>query len=224
MIAGVDGCTGGWLAAIEASSGAILVTIVSAFDKLLANGDLNTIVIDIPIGLMARGPRLCDLGTRKYIGVRGSSVFPSPLRSMLAAKNYREACAIRFEIDGKMCSKQLWAITPKIREVDGCMSPDLQSRVYEGHPEVSFACMNEGCLNHSKHTVEGREQRVALLEKHFPDLRNQLVTLSALKADGDIIDAFACLWTARRLSRGDARRFPLEPPLDEHGLRMEINA
>jgi predicted RNase H-like nuclease len=224
MIAGVDGCTGGWLAAIEANDGAMLVTVFSAFDQLLANIDLQTIVIDIPIGLTTKGPRLCDVEARRFIGVRGSSVFPAPVRSMLDARDYAEACNARLKADGKKCSKQLWAITPKIRDVDRCMNPDLQRRVYEGHPEVSFASMNGGCLVHSKHTPEGRELRAGLLEKHFPDMRSRLDALSPLKAEEDIIDAFACLWTARRVMRGDTKRFPAEPPLDIRGLRMEINA
>jgi predicted RNase H-like nuclease len=224
VIAGVDGCTDGWLAVIERQDDDFEVRKFPSFSRIVDDLDLQLIVIDIPIGLTERGPRLSDIEARRFIGPRGSSVFPAPLRPMLAAKDYPEACSTRFGIEHKRCSKQLWAITPKIREVDGCMNPDLQGRVYEGHPEVSFACMNGGCLNHSKHKAEGREQRVALLEKHFPDLRSRLVALSELKADGDIIDAFACLWTARRLSRGNARRFPLEPPLDARGLRMEINA
>jgi predicted RNase H-like nuclease len=174
--------------------------------------------------LTERGPRICDIEARKFVGPRRSSVFPAPLRTMLVAKTYQEACRTRFEAERKRCSKQLWAITPKIRDVDCHMSPILQSRVYEGHPEVSFVCMNGGCLTQSKHNSEGREQRVGLLEKHFTDLRSRLTDLSPLRADGDIIDAFACLWTARRLANGTARCFPINPPLDARQLRMEINA
>jgi predicted RNase H-like nuclease len=223
-IAGVDGCRDGWLAAIKRADGDLEVRIFPSFSEIIDDQDLQFIVIDIPIGLTERGPRICDTEARKFVGPRRSSVFPAPLRPMLAAKDYPEACSARFGIEQKRCSKQLWAITPKIREVDGCMNADLQGRVYEGHPEVSFACMNGGSLTHSKHKSEGREQRVGLLEKHFLDLRVQLEALSGLKADGDIIDAFACLWTARRLSRDLARRFPIEPPHDARGLRMEINA
>jgi predicted RNase H-like nuclease len=224
MLAGIDGCFDGWLIVIERNDDDIEVRVVPSFLKIVEDQGLELIVIDIPIGLTDRGPRTCDTEARKFVGPRRSSVFPAPLRSMLAAKSYQEACSTRFEVEQKRCSKQLWAIAPKIHEVDRCMSPGVQKRVYEGHPEVSFAWMNGGYLNHSKHTKEGREQRVSLLEKHFPDLRKRLVHLSTLRADGDIIDAFACLWTARRLLHGEARRFPLEPALDTNGLRMEINA
>jgi predicted RNase H-like nuclease len=40
--------------------------------------------------------------------------------------------------------------------------------------------------------------------------------------DDDLLDACAVAWTARRILRGEARRFPDEPMLDPRGLRMEI--
>ena len=224
MIAGVDGCEGGWIAAIEADNGATLVVHYRAFDDIIANSALQIIVIDIPIGLTAKGPRLCDREARKFIGVRRSSVFPAPLRPMLAARDYRDACAIRMKIENKKCSKQLWAITSKIREVDRHMTPESQKRIYEGHPEVSFALMNNACLIHSKHKPEGRMQRVQLLEKYFFSLKKHLAPSSSLKAEGDIIDAFACLWTARRVVHNTAARFPSDAIYDDRNLRMEIVA
>jgi len=40
----------------------------------------------------------------------------------------------------------------------------------------------------------------------------------------DIVDAFAALWTAERIHRGEAMSIPPIPPLDSHGLRMEMVA
>jgi predicted RNase H-like nuclease len=223
-IAGVDGCKGGWLAVIEKDMGDFDVRVFSSFSKIVDDQELQSVVIDIPIGLTEKGPRVCDIEARKFVGVRRSSVFPAPLRSMLAARDYAEACNIRFGLERKKCSKQLWAITPMIRDVDRCLTPSLQVRVREGHPEVSFARMNGGCLIHSKHKPEGREQRVKLLEGHFQDVRSRLADLSSMRLDGDIIDAFACLWTARRIKNDVATRFPADALFDDHGLRMEIVA
>jgi hypothetical protein len=36
--------------------------------------------------------------------------------------------------------------------------------------------------------------------------------------------ACACAWTAGRIYRNEAIRFPVSPPADEKGLRMEIFA
>ena len=42
--------------------------------------------------------------------------------------------------------------------------------------------------------------------------------------DDDILDAFAALWSAERLLRGEAITLPVEPELDATGLAMEIHA
>jgi predicted RNase H-like nuclease len=41
-------------------------------------------------------------------------------------------------------------------------------------------------------------------------------------AHDDILDAFATLWSAERILRGESRSLPESPPTDEFGLRMEI--
>lgn len=41
-------------------------------------------------------------------------------------------------------------------------------------------------------------------------------------ADDDLLDAFAALWTAERILRGEARTVPRIPPEDRFGLRMEM--
>ena len=41
-------------------------------------------------------------------------------------------------------------------------------------------------------------------------------------ADDDLLDAFAALWSAQRLARGEARVLPSSPELDGTGLAMEI--
>jgi predicted RNase H-like nuclease len=47
---------------------------------------------------------------------------------------------------------------------------------------------------------------------------------AAIASGGDFLDACACAWTAARIVRGEATRFPDAPPLDAKGLRMEILA
>jgi predicted RNase H-like nuclease len=41
-------------------------------------------------------------------------------------------------------------------------------------------------------------------------------------AQDDLIDALACLVTARRIHNQSARCYPDQPPRDEHGLPMAI--
>ncbi len=127
-------------------------------------------------------------------------------------------------------SKQMFHLFPKIREVDGLMTPALQSRLFECHPELAFFLMN-GCepLN------EPKKRRGS---PHAPglDFRRALLAAQGFSADfvhapcpggagaDDVLDACACALTAARIFKGEAMRFPETPPLDRRGLRMEILA
>lgn len=179
------------------------------------------LVIDIPIGLADRGARDADLQTRALLGTRGCCVFPVPLRGMLACNTHSEACALGQRLHGKGISIQTWGILPKIREVDVHLTPADQSRIREGHPEVSFALMNGGqAVTERKSTHAGRDARLYLLESHFPGIRDEIEKRRGFRAD--VIDAFALLWTARRLGDGLARALPDSPTRDSRGLAMQI--
>jgi len=190
----------------------------------------QVMAIDIPIGLTECGPRECDLEARRLLGVgRASSVFPAPIRPVLAAATYPEACRIRQQVEGKKMSKQAWLITPKIREVDALMREDseLRRRAREIHPEVCFYFLaGRRPMTYSKKSKMGQEERRRLLEPNFGQrLREALEQRGKLAcAVDDVLDAFAALWTAERIATGLAQTIPTEPPKDTYGLRMEINA
>jgi predicted RNase H-like nuclease len=189
MIAGVDGYKLGWVAAIDVADRTTTVETFDSFSSILARADLSLIVIDIPIGLLPAGSRRCDQEARRVLGFpRRSSVFPAPIRPMLEARHWQEACDIRLRIEGKRCNKQVMGILPKIREVDQELRPGLQRRVREGHPEVSFALMNCGsAMRYRKSTPQGRPERLHLLKPHFPDVMENLATIP--RATTDVVDA-----------------------------------
>lgn len=224
LIAGVDGISGGWIAAIEHRGGSTELECFSAFSALLSRG-FDLLVVDIPIGLPTASSRDCDVEARRRIGKRRNSVFPAPIREMLSASDHSGACAARGRYDGKRCSKQLSSIIPKIREVDESMEPALQGRVREGHPEFSFTLMNGNMpMSFYKGTREGEAERLQLLQKYFSEIHINLAKLSSRSLRTDAIDAYALLWSARRVisKRGDS--IPALPQLDARGLRAEIIA
>lgn len=125
---------------------------------------LGVVAIDIPIGLPDRGARSCDLEARQRLGTgQGSRVFPAPCRACLAAGTYAECCELSFAATGKKISKQAHAILPKIRDLDQVITPELQRRIREVHPEVSFRELNGRPLLHPKKTSGGRQERMAIL-------------------------------------------------------------
>lgn len=54
----------------------------------------------MPIGLGENGPRPCDQAARRFLGQRGSSVFPAPVRAVLAATTYVQACELSLAAQG----------------------------------------------------------------------------------------------------------------------------
>ena len=226
MILGADGCRAGWFAVTD--DGGTLTWHVAPTLGALLDSPAETIGIDIPIGLTDAGPRACDTAARRALAPRRSaSVFPAPVRGALAATTHAEASEARVAAEGKRMSIQAYHILPKIREVDRALRerPADAGRVFEVHPEASFARLNGGeALAHSKKTAAGRLERTALLAPHFGDAPERVVAERPKKevAADDVLDAFAALWTARRVAAGEARSLPEAPPRDAHGLPMAI--
>jgi predicted RNase H-like nuclease len=205
----------------------LTVRVVAGLDDVVAaleSGDLAGAAIDIPIGLAAAGPRACDQEARRLLGPRRNSVFPAPVRAVLAADTYAEACAISRAVCGKGLSKQLYNIVDKIREVDAVQSPRLQAQLFESSPELSFTLMAGGApMRHTKRTLEGRAERVATLRQAFGlDVTPLVEPPPAGAARDDVLDAIALAWTARRYLAGSCLRLGSE--LDAAGLRMEVVA
>ncbi len=208
-----------------------MIEVYPTFALLLAaQRSAAVIAVDIPIGLSESAPRPADQAARRFLGPRGSSVFPAPCRPALGGASYAAASARSFAASGKRLSKQTFAIVPKIREVDRALRADAATaqRVVEVHPEVSFAVLNhDRPMPQSKKRAEGRAARRALLPKASQTaldaarprwLQGQVTT-------DDLLDALVALWTAGRVLEGRARGFPPTPLVrDAFGLPMQIVA
>ncbi|MEX1254716.1 MAG: DUF429 domain-containing protein [Dehalococcoidia bacterium] len=200
------------------------IAVVPTFDELLAlTKGCVAVAVDIPIGLSDSEPRAADREARRLLGrPRMTSVFPAPVRATLAAKSYLEARDLSFRACGRKLSQQTYNILPKIREADRSMTPALQQRVVEAHPEVTFRALNGGrAMAYRKKSRAGRQERLAVLTKVFEDDTASLAPPSGAARD-DLLDACAVAWTAWRLAQGEAQRLPARRDLDARGLRMEI--
>ena len=205
---GVDGCRTGWVLATVPVDGPLefTVTLVPSFADLVGR-DPEVLGVDMPIGLAQSGPRACDVAARRLLGPRRSSVFPAPPRSLLACRTWEDARGI---------SKQTFHLLPKMAEVDDVMTPALQARVREVHPELGFARLAGGApMAHPKRTLAGRLERLAALGLHEVPAR-----LRGAAAD-DVLDACAVATVARRLVTGEVDVLG-DGAVDERGLRMEI--
>jgi predicted RNase H-like nuclease len=232
LVAGIDGCRSGWVMATvpldTRSSAPLRVEIVTDLRVVLdsfESGSLVAAAIDVPIGLAPDGPRRVDREARHRLGDRRNSVFSAPSRSVLAARTYDEACAISRATSGRAVSRQLFGIIPKIREVDRIQFPGLQSRLFEMHPEVSFAELGRAPMRAHKRKPEGRQQRLELLRCAFSRHANvEVVATTRVRGarPDDVLDALVGAWTARRFVHGT--HLHLGGEVDETGLRMEMIA
>ena len=238
FVAGVDGCRGGWLVVRQrledpASARAF---IAPTFRDVLAIDPVPIVIaVDMPIGLPERtgaGGRAADAAVRALLGRRQSSVFAVPARSAVMQQEYGAACraALAASDPPRKVAKQTYHLFPKIREVDRLMTPGLQARVVECHPETSFWALNTRRPLDLPKKVKSRpyapgiEERRSLLEAagYSAGLFATPPWRAGTAGDDDLVDATVAAWTAARVACGTARRFPEDPPIDGHGLRMEI--
>src|SRR5262249_8842270 len=78
LSAGVGGCAGGWVAVRLRDGSWDGYEDFATFADLLARlTSAAAIGVDIPIGLPLSYPRPADVAARKFVGPRGSSVFPT---------------------------------------------------------------------------------------------------------------------------------------------------
>jgi predicted RNase H-like nuclease len=227
-VAGVDGCPSGWIAVMWRGPGSNAIPVLCrTFADILAL-KVRVIAIDMPIGLPEVSGREVERQVRLLLGARRSSVFTVPARAAMSAADYRDACRINLAHSDppRMISKECYHLFKKLREIDAAVTPQMQDRVFEAHPELAFRTMKGMALRHSKRTKEGRRERERLLRKvGFP--LAALHTKSYRRVDvapDDMLDAAALAWVARRIRDGESDRFPARPSHDVRGLRMEINA
>jgi predicted RNase H-like nuclease len=200
-VLGVDGWRGAWVGALLDGRRVELLALPDAAAVLAVPG-VDVIGIDMPIGLAEDGPRACDVAARRLLGRAGSSVFPAPLRPVLACASYAEACAVSRAASGRALSVQAWNLVPSIRSLDDALGDPPDARVVEVHPELAFRALDER-VTARKATARGLAQRVRALEP-------ALDVLDALAAapDGvpavDCLDACAAAVAARRVADGTA--------------------
>jgi len=230
-VIGVDGCPGGWIAVRW--GGTLTHHLCPSFAEVLAL-EAQVIAVDMPIGFPQGSGRAAERAARAVLGERQSSVFSVPSRAAVMSADYAQACAANLlnSDPPRKVSKQIFCIFPKMREIDALMSPGLQARVFEVHPEVSFWAMNGERPLALPKKVKGKTneagldlRRGLLAGAGFPlaELPAARYRRSDVGAD-DLLDACAAAWSARRIAGGRALRFPADPPCDARGLRMAIHA
>ncbi|MEQ1863724.1 MAG: DUF429 domain-containing protein [Micropepsaceae bacterium] len=225
-IAGIDGCRSGWLI-VEADSDLSKAELRFASNWNNVNCDAKIIAVDMPIGISRRGVRQCEVAARKLLSPYAARVFKSLSRGALKFAQSEWKMANQWSKDQGYggISKQIWNIRSKIKEIDRAITPADQARIYEAHPELAFARINDGKPLDSKHTQDGLRARKRLLVREgFTNLDGWLQDLrgNGAKPD-DLFDACALTLTARNILQGRANHLPEVAERDSRNLRMSIS-
>lgn len=237
---GVDWASGCWLV-VKTGDETLVTTEPSILNVWHEHGgDVESILVDIPTGLLSSESRACDEEASERLGARGSTVFSIPFRGIVETNEYPEARKLN---DGSLGS-QSWWLFPRIREVDVFLQEYEEARMktHESHPEICFDALADD-LQHSKNTEEGRKERLKVLEEN-DSLYTQVTEKVGKREDGaewhhriskgridDVLDAAVLALTAKKLKLGSRREEPQYPALpvektaeedDQLGISPEI--
>ena len=116
-VLGVDGWRGAWVGALLDGRSVRILHLASVAD-VLAVPHVSVVGIDMPIGLSEDGIRACDLEARRRLSGTGaaSTVFPAPVRPVLAADSYVQARGLAVAASRRSISAQSWNLVPSIRD------------------------------------------------------------------------------------------------------------
>ena len=188
----------------------------------------DAVLIDIPVGLPENAEENAgrpDREARDYLPAgRKPSIFPVPCRQAINMENYAEASNENERVLGKKLTSQSHAFSKMIRQVDEFLAENKcwQNCLVESHPEVAFQLLNGGKgLNHSKHTEEGVQERITILQQYGVD-PIFLFTEFTPKQYEDVLDALILAVSAKLGCKNGFQTIPANPSCDSRGLKMQM--
>ena len=225
---GVDGCRGGWIAAVLDHGDMQLKRYKYISSLVEEYPSFDAFLIDMAIGLRnSKEQERPDDEARKELGLKASSVFPIPSRDAVYADGEDAQKHENIRTLGKSLAKQSIAIIPKIRELDTFLNdhPEYKNKILESHPEVDFARLNGAVLMSRKQEEPGPSQRKAVLSE-FLDKKDLYGMYDNAKELGckqdDLIDAICLAVTGALYAHGQYETIPAEPMQDEKELHMQL--
>ena len=228
---GVDGCKGGWIAAILDHCD-LRIEKYSNIEALIGRyPKFDSFLIDMAIGLQDTADQLRpDNEARAELKSKASSVFPVPCREAVYAEGEEAQKQANQLVLGKSLAKQSIAIIPKIKELAVFLDthPEYKNVILESHPELAFARMKGSVLMTRKKEYTGYTERKTLLEEYLDKsqltgLRDKAKQLGC--APDDVLDAICMAVTAAMQAHEMCETIPSgtgKPEKDSRELRMQM--
>jgi predicted RNase H-like nuclease len=189
----------------------------SFIDVLDERPPFSAVGLFAPVGLLDEvvvGGRTCDREARALLGRRrGAAIRSAPPHSIFDVSTNGGGAAAHGPANG----------SPRYWEVEREMAPYRQRTIFEVHPELTFYQLNDDRpLQWRKRSIHGQNERRALLKTKIPGVERILDARVPGGRRPHLLDAAACMWTARRILGRAVTRLPEDPEWDSQGLRMEI--
>jgi predicted RNase H-like nuclease len=185
----------------------------------LVRDEASVIGVDIPLGSMG-ATRAADREARRLLGRRRASVFDAAPRNVLDAPDHATANRWCRDRHGRGLSVQAWNLAPKMLDVEPHWH-DAPDRIFEVHPELSFATMAGEPVEPTKRTWAGHRARTRLLAGVGIRVPDELGPAGSAGPD-DVLDAAAVAWSAARIAAGEQGRVPDPPERDDQGRPVAI--
>jgi predicted RNase H-like nuclease len=206
-VAGADVWKGKWVVVVldvgHFSRAFVASSISDAVSQL---ADCVAIGVDMPIGLPTGGEsRPADSEARIFVGPRRSSVFSTPPAELMNCRSVAEANTLTKSNGWPGISAQAFSLKKQILAVQPLAEAD--ERIWEVHPEVSFAEANGGPLEWSKTSWNGAGLRLRILERMGVTVPRDLGPTGAAEV-ADVLDAAIAAWSANRIAHGLALSSP----------------
>lgn len=207
-VLGLDGSKKRWVGVVLLGGRYHCACLFNSIREALgAEPKAEVVGIDVPIGFAEGHGRPADHEARRFVGDRRNSVFMTFPEAVLAAATYAEAAALARQLTHKAITRQGYALRANILEAATAAKND--ARLFEVHPEVSFAALAGAPLTFTKKCWNGLAERRRLLErKGHLEIPDELPEAVGRVAADDILDAAVAAWTARRIAKGRAETLP----------------
>jgi len=225
---GVDGCRGGWIAAVY-DHGKLCVEKYNSISAVIqAYPSFDEFLMDMVVGLASDSKQIRpDAAARKLIPGRASMIFAIPCRQAVYADTEAEQVEANKRVLGKSLAKQTMGIISKMREVDSFLqeNPKYKELFKESHPEVCFSRLSGAVVMSKKAQPEGLRERVAILKRYLPDLEQDFVLTQAklYKCNpDDVVDAICLAVSANLVFQGQSEILPEQPMKNNEGILMRL--
>ncbi len=207
LVAGADVWKGRWVVVLLEDDRAPRAFIANTINEAVRALPLAAAIgVDMPIGLPTAGERRpADLEARSFVGPRRNSVFYTPSAELLEKETAADANVLAKAKGWPGLAAQAFALKKQILAVQPLAAVD--DRIWEVHPEVSFAEAHGRSLEWPKSTWNGINLRKEILEHEGIVLPGNLGTGGAADVS-DVLDAAIAAWSAGRIARGEALSLP----------------